>query len=394
MLSTDRFSHVLVAEDNVTDLKLLCDILQSEGFQVIGCSSAREALKHVQQRDFGVAVVDHRLPDLSGTQLLEQIRDFDDHVRVIIYTGPASFHSIKEALNLGAFAYVEKLSDPSELLRHVHRACHERVGRYALDLEQAVAQRTEELARSNRELENFASVVAHDLRSPLLTVSGYCQLLQEECGTGFDASANEYLEGIINGANRMSRLIEDLLEYSRAGLSRTPFQRVDMQSVWIQAMANIEALIRRHAARIEAGPMPTVIGDQTQLVQLLQNLLGNAIKFRRKETPWVRLTASLDGDCWQFAVEDNGIGIEKKGIDGIFQMFQRLHGHEYPGNGIGLAICKKIVERHGGRIWVDSVAGQGTTFYFTMPNHEVAKHQHRPHARVCHGAGRELAIDR
>ena len=130
-------------------------------------------MDHVQQRDFGVAVVDYRLPDLSGTQLLEQIRSFDDQVRVIIYTGVGSYDSVKEALNLGAFAYLEKLSDRSELLRHVHRACRERADSYAFDLEQAVAVRTEELARSNRELEDFASIVAHDLRSPLLTISGY-----------------------------------------------------------------------------------------------------------------------------------------------------------------------------------------------------------------------------
>ena len=145
---------------------------------------AGEALEHAQRCNFGVAVVDYRLPDLSGTQLLEQIRSFDDQIRVIIYTGVASYDSIKEGLNLGAFAYLEKLSDPSELVRHVHRACLERVDRYASDLERAVASRTEELARSNRELEEFASIVAHDLRSPLLTISGYCQLLHENTASG------------------------------------------------------------------------------------------------------------------------------------------------------------------------------------------------------------------
>ena len=170
----------------------------------------------------------------------------------------------------------------------------------------------------------------------------------------------------------MDRLIEDLLEYSRAGRSRRPLEPVDMESVLVQARANLEASIREQEAQIEVGPMPTVIGDQTQLVQLFQNLIGNAIKFRRQPPPQVRVTASRDGGCWQFAVEDNGIGIEKEHFDRIFQTFQRLHGQEYPGTGIGLAVCKKIVERHGGRIWLDSVVGQGTTFRFTLPDQEMA----------------------
>lgn len=362
----ERFSQVLVVDDNPAELQLLCDLLRDDGFQVIGCGSASEALEHVRQRDFGVAVVDYRLPDLSGTQLLERIRGFDEQVRVIIYTGAGSYDSIKEALNLGAFAYLEKLSDPDELLRHVRRACLERVDRYALDMEQAVAARTEQLARSNHELENFAAVVAHDLRSPLLTISGYCQLLQEEFGLQLEAAGNEYLDQILNGATRMNHLIEDLLEYSRAVSSQQPLQPVEMESVLVQARANLEASIREQGAQIEAGLMPTVIGDQTQLAQLLQNLIANAIKFRREPAPRVRLSASRDNGCWQFAVEDNGIGIEEEHFERIFQTFQRLHGQEYPGTGIGLAVCKKIVERHGGRIWLDSVVGQGATFQFTL----------------------------
>jgi len=366
-MSTERFSPVLVVEDNEAELNLLCTLLEEEGFQVIGCCSAAEALDHVRRRDFGVAVVDHRLPDLTGTQLLEQIHAYDDHVRVIIYTGAASYDSIKEALHLGAFAYLEKLSDRSELLRHVHRACHERVGRYAMDLERAVALRTEELARSNRELEVFASVVAHDLRSPLLTISGYCQLTKEEYGERLDDNGREYLDQIIAGTARMNQLIEDLLEYSRAGRDREPLRRVEMQNVLVQAMANLESLINENDARIEFDFLPAVSGDHTQLVQLMQNLLGNAIKFRTPARPLVRVAAEAEQDWWRFSVADNGVGIAAEHFDRIFQTFQRLHGREYPGTGIGLAICKKIVERHGGRIWVDSAAGRGATFYFTLP---------------------------
>jgi signal transduction histidine kinase len=362
--------QVLVVEDNPAELRLLCDILSEEGFQALGCHSASEALEHIPQRDFGVAVVDLRLPDLSGTQLLERILTFDDQVRVIIYTGVATLDSVKEALNLGAFAYLEKVADRSELLRHVHRACLERVDRYALDLERAVTARTEELARSNHELETFAAVVAHDLRSPLLTISGYAQLLQEEFTEQLQTAGNDYLTQIIDGTGRMNRLIENILEYSRVACSRQLLQRVEMDSVVAHARANLEASIREHEAQIEVGPMPTVIGDQTQLVQLLQNLISNAIKFRRQEPPRVRVTASRDGDCWQFAVEDNGIGIENEHFNRIFHTFQRLHEQKYPGHGIGLAICKKIIDHHHGRIWLESTIGQGTTIHFALPDQE------------------------
>jgi signal transduction histidine kinase len=369
-MATGKVSQVLVVEDDPAELQRLCHCLRDHGFHVLGCDSADSALQHIQKRDFGVAVVDLRLPDLSRTRLLARIRSLDDRVRVIIYTGAASPESVEEALALGAFAYLEKLSDPSELLRCVHRACVELVDRYAWSLEQAVAARTEELARSNAELETFASVVAHDLRSPLLTISGYCHLLQEEFEGQFPSEAAEYLEQILCGAMRMDRLIHDLLEYSRAACSQRPLEPVDMQSVVVQVRANLEASIQAEEAQIEVDPLPTVIGNQTQLVQLLQNLLDNAIKFRCQQPPQVRVTVSRNGGCWQFAVQDNGIGIAQEHFECIFQTFQRLHGQEYPGTGIGLALCKKIVERHGGRIWLDSVVGQGTTFHFTLADEE------------------------
>lgn len=234
------------------------------------------------------------------------------------------------------------------------------------DLKRAVELRTEELARSNRELEEFASVVAHDLRSPLLTISGYCQLLSEEYGERLDANALDYIGQVVAAASRMNRLIEDILEYSRVGRSHRPVQPVEMQSVLAQATANLEAAIREHAAVIEVDSLPTIVGDQTQLVQLLQNLIDNGIKFHRDETPRVRITASRVADDWRFAVEDNGIGIAEEDFEQIFRTFRRLHGREYPGTGIGLAVCRKIVERHKGRIWPVSTLGQGTTFYFTI----------------------------
>ena len=257
------------------------------------------------------------------------------------------------------------------MLRHVYRACRERVDRYASTLETAVAQRTEELARSNRELEDFASIVAHDLRSPLLTISGYCQLLQEEYGNRLDTEANEYLSHVIGGAARMNRLIEDLLNYSRLGHPKDHLRQVSLESVLAQVSANLESTIRENKAEIRHDPLPTVTGNQTQLVQLFQNLLDNAIKFRSEMEPLVHVGATQNDVHWKFTIKDNGIGIKPEHFEQLFQVFNRLHGREYPGTGIGLAVCKKIVERHGGRIWVESEPSSGTTFSFTLASGEV-----------------------
>lgn len=366
-MPSEKFARILAVEDSAAELRLLTDILEEDGFQVIGCTSATEAIRQLEPGRFGVGVVDLLLPDLDGIALLQEILKIDPDVRVIIYTGASSFDSVKEALNAGAFGYIEKLSDPGELLRHVHRAARARVGRYAADLEAAVAKRTEELARSNQELQAFASVVAHDLRSPLLTISGYCEILVEEFGLQLPQGAIEYLDHITLAAGRMGRLIDDLLDYSRVGRGRDPMRAVDLHAVVDQVRANLDAAIRDADAKIEVERLPAVRGDQTQLIQLFQNLVGNAVKFRDTRPVVVRIRCEAEGAMHRFAIADNGIGIAPKDFERIFLVFQRLHGKEYPGTGIGLALCQKIVERHGGRIWLESQPGQGSTFYFTLP---------------------------
>jgi signal transduction histidine kinase len=366
-MPTTRFSRVLLVEGDVEQRRLLSDVLEEDGFRVEACATAAECLARLRPGNFGVAIVDPDLPDMHGNALLGEILKADPAARVIVYTGTASYASAKEALNLGAFGYLEQTGDSSELLRHVHRGCTARVGRYAADLEAAVAQRTAELERSNQELQSFASVVAHDLRSPLLTISGYCEILLEDYGPQVKPAAQEYFDHILGAVQQMSRLIDDLLDYSRLGRTSEKHQAVAVGQVVRQAIEALDGSIRANRARIEAAELPTVSGNPTHLFQLFQNLVANAVKFRGKADPVVRISAQADGNCWQFAVADNGIGIERKDFDRIFQVFQRLHGKEYPGTGIGLALCKKIVERHGGRIWVESAPGSGTTFLFTLP---------------------------
>ena len=230
-----------------------------------------------------------------------------------------------------------------------------------------LVRQTRELERSNQELEQFAYVASHDLREPLRTVTSFTQLLEDEYGTALPGEARRYMNYIVDGNRRMRMLIDDLLSLSRVGSRAARQEPVPMDEVVQEAVHALSQAIEESGASVEFGDLPTVQGDRVQLVQLFQNLIGNALKFRKAEAPRVVISATRDENWWQFAVADNGIGIERKYFDRIFVIFQRLHGRgEYTGNGIGLAICKKIVERHGGLIWVESEVGSGATFYFTM----------------------------
>jgi light-regulated signal transduction histidine kinase (bacteriophytochrome) len=262
-----------------------------------------------------------------------------------------------------------------------------RVRRRAKELEVKVAERTKELAqttdelkqtaselsRSNAELQQFAYVASHDLQEPLRMVMSYLQLLSRRYKGKLDADADEFIHFAVDGASRMQGLINDLLAYSRVGTQGKPFEPTDCEAIVDRAITNLQITIQETGAVITREPMPRVMADPTQLTSLFQNLIGNAIKYRQKDRPpEVHLgVEQKDGD-WMFFVRDNGIGIDQKYWDRVFVIFQRLHGRgEYEGTGIGLAVCKKIVERHGGHIWVDSEPGRGSTFFFTMPKNET-----------------------
>jgi light-regulated signal transduction histidine kinase (bacteriophytochrome) len=237
-----------------------------------------------------------------------------------------------------------------------------------------LAQQTAELARSNEELERFAYIASHDLQEPLRMVASYTQLLARRYRGKLDEDADEFIGYAVNGANRMQQLIRDLLEYSRVGTRGGAFTSVDCGELVATVIGDLGAAIAETGATVVAGDLPTVSADRSQLRQLFQNLVENALKYRSDTPPVVRIAASQDGDEWRFSVQDNGIGVAPEYADRIFVIFQRLHTQaEYPGTGIGLALCKRIVERHGGRIWVESAAGGGSTFHFTLPAHEVGR---------------------
>ncbi|RIH88070.1 Phytochrome-like protein cph1 [Calidithermus terrae] len=230
-------------------------------------------------------------------------------------------------------------------------------------------ERTAELERSNRELEQFAYVASHDLQEPLRMVSSYTQLLARRYRGQLDEKADQYIDFAVDGANRMQKLIQDLLSYSRVGTKGREPQPTDAGEVMQEVLRDLEVALRESGARLEVGELPRLQADRSQLAQVFQNLLVNALKFRRPGvTPYIRVCAQPEGAMWKFSVSDNGIGVEPQYHERIFVIFQRLHSkEEYPGTGIGLAICKKIVERHGGRMWLESSPETGSTFYFTWP---------------------------
>ena len=240
--------------------------------------------------------------------------------------------------------------------------------------EAALREAHEELKRSNAELEQFAYVASHDLQEPLRMVSSYTQLLMRRYGDKLDGDAKDFTAFIVDGATRMKQLIEDLLAYSRVGTRDKNFKPVDSESSLRRALTNLRAAIQDSGATVTQDKLPTIPCDEVQLAQLFQNLIGNALKFRKPDVaPAVHVGAAEQGAEWEFMVRDNGIGIEPQYFERIFMVFQRLHDKgEYPGTGIGLAIVKKVVERHGGRIWVQSQPGAGTTFHFTMPKERKA----------------------
>jgi len=235
-------------------------------------------------------------------------------------------------------------------------------------------QKVDELNRSNEELGQFAYIASHDLQEPLRMVASYTQLLSRRYTDKLDADANEFISYAVDGASRMQRLIQDLLTYSRVGTKGRPLRQTSSEEALEHALLNLRGSIEGSGALVTHDALPPVLADDMQLTQLFQNLVGNAIKYHKSGIPHVHIAAAMNGDKkWDFAVKDDGIGIDPQYFERIFGMFQRLHKREeFSGTGIGLAICKKIVERHGGNISVESQVGQGTTFHFTLASNESA----------------------
>jgi light-regulated signal transduction histidine kinase (bacteriophytochrome) len=241
--------------------------------------------------------------------------------------------------------------------------------------EEELRQRTEELERSNSELEKFAYVASHDLQEPLRMVASYTQLLQQRYAGRLDSDADEFIAYAVDGATRMRTLINDLLAYSRVGTQASTLVMTDLEIVLDHVLQGLEAALADTGATVTHDPLPSVMCDPTQIGQVFQNLISNAAKFHGAEPPLIHVSARREGANWVFSVRDNGIGIDPQYFERIFVIFQRLQSRsDYAGTGIGLAICKRIINRHGGRIWVDSQPGAGSVFYFTLHADEGTSH--------------------
>jgi light-regulated signal transduction histidine kinase (bacteriophytochrome) len=309
--------------------------------------------------------------------ILNILDDFGEEKRRLEATQRAvlnildDFGGEKERLEATQRAVLNILDDFEDEKRKVERANAEL--RREVDertaAEEALREKTNALGRSNAELEQFAYVASHDLQEPLRMVSSYVQLFEKRYAGQVDPQAKKYIDYAVEGAKRMQALIGGLLEFSRVGRVDEPSGTVDMGAALDQALLNLRSAIEESRAAVTRGPLPTLTGNAGRLTQVFQNLVGNAIKFRRPgEAPAVHVSVVRQRKEWLFEVRDNGIGIEPQYLDRIFIIFQRLHTRaEYPGTGIGLSICKKVIERHGGRIWVEPQPGDGAIFRFTLP---------------------------
>lgn len=300
-----------------------------------------------------------------GRPIVKESGDIEDYIGTTmdITARKRSEDALRQAHNELEKRVLERTSELKESNQRLELEVMERKRAEAV-----LAQRSQELARSNAELEQMAYVASHDLQEPLRMVASYMQLLEKRYKDRLDIDANEFIGFAVDGAKRMQSLIDGLLTYSRVGTRAASLQPVDCMALVEKVISSIRIAIEESGARITCAPLPTVMGDATQLTQLFQNLIVNAIKFRGDQAPQIHIGAEAEDDFWRFSVQDNGIGIAPEYFERIFVMFQRLHSRStYPGTGIGLAICKKIVERHGGHIWVESSPQQGSIFKFTLP---------------------------
>jgi signal transduction histidine kinase len=364
--------RALLVEDNALDAALVVRALCKDGFDIAADVVQDEAAftRALRTHPPEVVLADYNLPNWKGMEALKVLLSEGLDIPMILVSGALGDVTAVECIKQGATDYVLKdgLARLPEVIRRALREKNERSLRH--QAEEDLARKIDELARSNADLEQFAYVASHDLQEPLRMVTAYTQLLSERYHGQLDESAAKFLGYASEGAQRMQVLIQDLLAFSRVGRNSAACGSVDCNAVMADVLLTLASAILESGAVVTHAGLPAVWGVRTQMAQVFQNLIGNAIKFRGKEPPVVSVQSEKSGQHWQFSVSDNGIGIPPEYAENIFVVFQRLHTrNEYPGNGIGLAICKKIIERCGGRIWMESQAGSGSTFKFIMPSH-------------------------
>lgn len=366
---------ILVLAPIGRDAPLTCDVLKRSHLEAQVCRSMTEFCAGVSSGAGAGILTEEALSAASIEQLaaaLDQQPPWSDFPSIVLLnSGEPSGRTLRilELLKpIGNMTLLERPVRVNTLLTVARSALRGRERQYQIRDYLVERKKSEEaLERSNEDLERFAYAASHDLKEPLRLIGSYVQLLQKRYRGKMGDDADEYIDYVVSSVKRMDELIGDLLAYSRVGTSDRNFEENDCDAILKWTIMNLQMAIRETGALVTYEPLPTVVGDQSQLVQLFQNLLGNAIKYRGDEPPQIHVSATIERDEWIFSVRDNGLGIEPKYHKQVFGIFKRLHGRERPGTGIGLAICQRIVERHGGRIWLESEPGRGSTFYFSIP---------------------------
>jgi len=355
---------ILIVDDTPDNLRLLSAMLTKQGFEVRKALNGPAAIASTQADAPDLILLDIKMPEMEGYEVCQHLKA-DPRTRdvpVIFISALDDVLDKVRAFAAGGIDYVTKPFQEAEVLARIESQLQiQRLQR------QLIAQ-NKELARSNDELEQFAYIVSHDLQQPLQSITGYAKLMLLKYRDNMDETAHDYLNRMIDSGARMQRLIQDLLAYAQVGKPLQEFTLIDCNQIIEQVLENLGTAIRERSVNISYDSLPTVYGNETQLVQLFQNLIGNAIKFTNSQvTPQIKISVSHQDDCWCFGIHDNGIGIDSQNLELIFEVFHRAHSaKQFPGTGIGLATCKKIVENHEGKIWVESQLNAGTTFYFTL----------------------------
>jgi signal transduction histidine kinase len=379
----DAKVSILLVDDEPRNLTALVAVLEGLGHRLVLARSGKEALRCLIREDFALVLLDVLMPDMDGfeTAALIRSRPRSRDVPIIFLTAGGRTEAEQfRGYEVGAVDYIlkpfipevlrskvrvfEELYRKTEQLRELNATLESRV----LERTHAAEERSAELARSNGELEQFAYAASHDLQEPLRTLSNTLQLLERRHRAELPPGAGAYVESAVRAAGRMRELIQALLEYSRMGQKDLEFGWLESSAVLSEVLEGLKEAIREKEALVTVGDLPRVRANQALLTQIFQNLVQNALKYCRGRRPEVLVEAEAREDEWLFRVRDNGIGIEAQYLERVFRIFQRLHSREeYPGVGMGLAVCRKAVEKHGGRIWCESEPGVGSTFLFTLP---------------------------
>jgi signal transduction histidine kinase len=362
-------TRILIVEHEPDDIEFLqYQLKKGELHYLSEVVQERESYEQAL-RDFKPHIVlsDYVLPDFDGATAFYIKQEISPDTPFIIVSGTIGEENAVELIKAGVTDYVlkDKLFTVVTKMSRALKESKERIEKK--HQEEKLASYARELERSNKELEEFAYIASHDLQEPLRMVGSFLQLLQQRYHDKLDKEANEYIHYAVDGATRMKRLIGDLLNYSRTH-KEWVIERVDITEVIRDALKNLAASIKDSGAMIHFEDMPVLDTDPAQMLQLFQNLIGNAIKFSKEDvSPVIEICSTQKSDHWLFSVKDNGIGIDQQYAEKVFVIFKKLHNKaRYNGTGIGLAIAKRIVEQHHGKIWFESVAGEGTTFFFTL----------------------------